>query len=86
MYEVVGQHQVDYSIHICGRAEVLIVVAAEGHVDAMMPVQHGCHSIKPEPIKSATIHLLTCFLASSSRSGRRAEMLIVIDLKAMVIL
>lgn len=40
MYEVICQHEVDHRIHVGGWAEVLSVVAAECHVDAVMPVQH----------------------------------------------
>ncbi len=53
MHEHVGEHEVDDGVHVGGRAEVLFVVAAEAHVDAVVPVQHRRDAVKSEPVKPA---------------------------------
>lgn len=54
--EVVGQHEVGDGVCVGGSAEVLMVVSAEGCVNAMVPVEHACDPIKPEAIKPAYQH------------------------------
>ena len=53
VHELVGQHEVDHGVHVGGRAEVLRVVAREGHVDAVVVVQHGGHAVEAEAVKPA---------------------------------
>mmetsp|Transcript_103716 Transcript_103716/g.246931 ORF Transcript_103716/g.246931 Transcript_103716/m.246931 type:complete len:206 (-) Transcript_103716:960-1577(-) len=44
------QHQVDNCIHVRGHSEVLLVVAGEAHVKAVVVVQHRCHTVEAEAV------------------------------------
>ena len=47
MYELVSEHEVHARIHVGLGPKVLAVVPGEGHVDAVVLVQHGRHTVKP---------------------------------------
>mmetsp|Transcript_7040 Transcript_7040/g.15466 ORF Transcript_7040/g.15466 Transcript_7040/m.15466 type:complete len:492 (-) Transcript_7040:1049-2524(-) len=51
VYEVIGQHEVHHRVHIGGHTKVLVVVAAEACVDAVVVVQHARHAVKAEAVK-----------------------------------
>ena len=49
--KLVREHEVHNGVHIGGRTEVFAVGAAEGHVDAMVPVEHGGDTVKAEAVE-----------------------------------
>lgn len=54
--QVVGEHEVDGSVHIGGGAEVLPVVTREAAADAVVMVQHARDPVKAEAVEPAHHH------------------------------
>ncbi len=53
VHEVVCEHEVHDRVDVGGWAEVLAVVAAEAHVDAVVVVQHAGHAVEAEAVEPA---------------------------------
>mmetsp|Transcript_10693 Transcript_10693/g.29307 ORF Transcript_10693/g.29307 Transcript_10693/m.29307 type:complete len:435 (+) Transcript_10693:1707-3011(+) len=53
--QVVHQHEVHHRIHISVQAKVLVVVAGEGVLEAMMVVHHAGHAIEAVAVKLVLI-------------------------------
>jgi hypothetical protein len=53
--DFICHHKVDTGLHICLWAKVLMVMATEGCVDAVVVVQHGCDAVKPAKVTHNTM-------------------------------